>query len=89
MKPRAKGAPLRRHTEAELARSLGTSPVVELKGHVRLRAGRVIGIFLGPNDMAEMLRCDDFKHAIGREEGCTVVGHLHGTAFYLLEDDLE
>ncbi len=82
------GKPRARHEEANLAREMGTSPVVELHGMVKVRAGRVVGVFVGPNDAAEMLRVKDFSTGTAFEDGSMRFGTLHGVPFFLLEDDM-
>lgn len=79
---------LARHKEAQLARDLGTAPVVELHGLVKVRAGRVIGVYLGPHDMAEMLAVEDFFQQAGEEEGTLRVGSIRGVGFFMLDEDL-
>lgn len=78
-----------RHVETRLQRDLGNSPVVETKGLVKVRAGKVIGVWIGPNDLAEMLRVADFKVASGFAEGSAKVGTMNGVDFFLLEQDIE
>jgi hypothetical protein len=82
-----KGAERVRHSEAKLARDMGTSPVVELHGVVKVRAGRVVGVFVGPHDAAEMLAVAEFKTSSAFEEGTMRFGYLQGVPFYLLDDD--
>jgi hypothetical protein len=80
--------PLSRHVEAKLARDLGDAPVVELKGMVKVRAGRVVGIFIGPHDMAEMLTVAEFNTRSALVDGSMQVGVIHGTPVFLLGEDL-
>lgn len=80
--------PLARHTEAELARSMGTSPVVECKGMVKVRSGRVVGVFLGPRDMAEMMKVVGFRVNATKSDGAMQVGDMYDVAFFLLDEDM-
>lgn len=77
-----------RHTEAKLERELGTAPVVELHGMVKVRAGRVVGVWLGPHDMAEMLAVQGFTTSLSRDEGTSRIGLLLEVPFFLMEEDL-
>lgn len=77
-----------RHTEARLHREMGQVPIMELHGLVKVRAGRVVGVWMGPHDMAEMLSVQGFATSLGSEEGTTRVGALNSIPFYLLDEDL-
>lgn len=80
--------PMARHTEAQLARDMGTTPIVELHGMVKVRAGQVIGVFVGPHDAAELLRVAAFNATTALHDGSMSFGALHGVKFFLLEQDM-
>lgn len=79
---------LPRHREANLARELGTSPIVELRAIVEVEAGRIAALKVGPNDMAEILRLAEFKTSLERIGNRVIVGTLGGVFVSMLEEDI-
>lgn len=79
---------LPRHTEARLQRELGNPPMVELHGIIKIQAGRLVGVFVGPQDMAECMGLAEFTVRVNREDEETIVGSMYGIQFRLLDKDL-
>lgn len=92
-------AKLARHREAELARDLGLSPIVEVRAALRIRDGEVLGLYVGPEDLVEFLRVREIVTADrlspnaerpsgAREERGSEILRFRGMPVYLLREDL-
>lgn len=76
-------------TERELERDLGVEPVVDLPCTLRIH-GSIVGVFVSPADLAEVLRLPEFRAWEVRHGATTFaakprqfIGYLHGMAVYV------
>ena len=80
---------MERHNEAKLARDLGVEPTLDMPCKLRVRNGRIVGFYVGPSDVVEILRMPEFKtweNATSDEKG--FVGYVHGIAVFILDEEL-
>jgi hypothetical protein len=81
-----------RHNEAKLARDLGVEPTLDMPCKLRVRNGRIVGFFIGPSDMVEVLRMPEFKtwDHIGNQSApeSGFAGYIHGIAVFMLDEEL-
>jgi hypothetical protein len=80
---------MERHNETLLARQLGVEPTLDMPCKLRVRNGRIIGFFIGPSDLVEVLRMPEFRAwDLATSEDKGFVGYIHGIAVYVLDEEL-
>jgi hypothetical protein len=77
---------MRDRKEEKLERALGIEPVVEYDAVVKIQGSHIVGVFIEPEGMVEMLRMREFQIGGPRARtGPDPHGFLYGMPFFVKE----